>query len=166
MVRKTAYISLDTFCKVLAWVSKSQRFRVLRLGAFKDTNLLAKACNLEVVTTDENGGLIFGSDNNFESDDTQSAIKDHQKDEVGGTLMNYYGFLRRHHFKSINQLLSLAVEYGFHATDVHSKVDASDKVNSLANLLDRKIELQEPVSASTIQVFYTRLFDQSGYSTG
>ena len=69
----------NTFGKIISWVPKSQRFRVLRLGNFKDTNLLVKNLNLEIVVWNEQGQPIFGADQTLATD---TSIESMQKDEV------------------------------------------------------------------------------------
>jgi hypothetical protein len=75
-------------------------------------------------------------------------------------LLNYYGFLRKHHLKNLSQLTNLADEFGFQEIACQ-RADADEKAEHSAFLLDRKIELISPNgSASALRIFYTRLFEQ------
>jgi hypothetical protein len=148
-----------TFSHCYLRVPNKQRFRVLRLGHLKDTNLLMKSSNLEIVVINKEGVPEFGSDGEINHKEEGSTTLAYQKDEVGGTLVNYYGFLRKHHLKNLSQLTNLADEYGFQEI-ARVRADVEEKAEHSAILLDRKIELISPNgSASALRIFYTRLFE-------
>lgn len=59
-----------------------QRFRVLRLGHSKDTNLLVKNSNLEIVIINAEGVPEFGADGEMKNEHEGALSLSHRKNEV------------------------------------------------------------------------------------